>query len=379
MLNRLDETLMHQAPILFDHAAVSDHRFYDRVVIGGFHPEGEAAFLMGMAMYKNLNVMDGFAAIQTPDRKQYNVRLSKPLRPNSGEMKLGAFEIEVVEAFHELHLALNGKEYQLGFELSWRKLLEARLENPHFGRADGRVHTDYLRYSQLGSASGEITAGGQRINVKDWFGWRDHSWGVRPSVGGFEPFTGTKAGGGVPSSIRAKGKGMILYYLGFWNGREGGAIQVMEDSDGERIYMDGEVQWAPDSGRAACKIMEVEQDLTLVPGKRIFSRMVVRLKLENGETWEVDAQAMGRPWCYRGTGYDSGFNDGKGLGVWRTDTQLLEQDIYDLSDPEDVIMPDGSIAQPRHREQLARISLNGRSGFAYCPFFVIGTHPKLGI
>jgi len=379
MLNKLDETLMHQAPTLFDYAAVSDHRFYDRIVIGGFHPEGDAAFLVGMAMYKNLNVMDGFAAIQTPDRKQYNVRLSKPLRPNSGEMKLGAFGVEVVEAFRELHLTLENADYHLGFDLTWKNLLEARLENPHFGRADGRVHTDYLRYSQLGSASGTIRAGGHELEASDWFGWRDHSWGIRPGVGGFEPFTGTKAGGGVPSSIRAKGKGLILYYLGFWNGEQGGGIQVMEDSDGERIYMDGEVQWATGSGHETCEIVDVEQDLKLVPGKRVFSTMAVKLKLENGETWEVEAESIGRPWCYRGLGYDSGFNDGKGLGVWRSDTLLIEQDVYDLSDIEDVVMPDGSVQQPRHREQLTRAKINGKPGFAYSPFFLIGSHPRLGV
>lgn len=379
MLNRLDETLMHQAPILFDHAATSDHRFYDRVVIGGFHPDGDAAFLVGMAMYKNLNVMDGFAAIQTPDRKQYNLRLSKPLRPNSGEMRLGPFQVDVVEAFRELRLRLSGDVPDLSLDLTWSNLLEARLEDPHFGRADGRVHTDYLRYSQLGTGNGWLNAGGQRIEVADWFGWRDHSWGVRPSVGGFEPFTGTRAGGGVPSSIRAKGKGLLLYYLGFWNGVEGGAIQVMEDSDGERIYMDGEVQWAPQSGRPPCKIVDVEQDLALVPGKRVFSRLALKMKLENGETWEVEATPIGRPWCYRGTGYDSGFEDGKGLGVWRSDSLLVERDVYDLTDPEDVVMPDGSIQQPRHREQLARMTLNGLSGFAYCPFFLIGSHPRLGV
>jgi len=82
-------------------------------------------------------------------------------------------------------------------------------------RVDGRLHTDYWRFSQVGWTNGAALIDGKQYEVNRWFSWRDHSWGVRPGVGGFEPFTGTKAGAGLPSSIRAAGLGILVIYLGF--------------------------------------------------------------------------------------------------------------------------------------------------------------------
>ena len=43
--------------------------------------------------------------------------------------------------------------------------------------------------------------------------------------------------------------------------------------------------------------------------------MGLDLGLANGETWTLRARAVGRPWVYRGGGYDGGFSDGKGQGA----------------------------------------------------------------
>src|SRR4029077_17477399 len=77
--------------------------------------------------------------------------------------------------------------------------------------------------------------------VDKWFSWRDHSWGVRPGVGGFEPFTGTKAGAGLPSSIRAAGLGILVIYLGFATDNYGGVFQLQEDENGKQLYLNGSV------------------------------------------------------------------------------------------------------------------------------------------
>jgi hypothetical protein len=59
-LSDLDETLMHQGPTTVDNAMSSDHRFFDRLVIGCHH-DGEAALVMGFAAYKNMNTLEAFA------------------------------------------------------------------------------------------------------------------------------------------------------------------------------------------------------------------------------------------------------------------------------------------------------------------------------
>lgn len=372
----LDETPLHQGPVTFEHALTSDHRFFDRVVFGCFHPEAEFELIVGMGSYKNMNVMDGFAMLITHSEKQYNVRYSRPLRPNIAERVLGSLRIDIIEPFKKIRLSQGPGEHGFSFDLMWEAVLPAHMEGHHFGRLDGRIHQDYMRYSQFGEVSGWLEVKGERVDASKWFGWRDHSWGVRPNVGGFEPFTGTRYEGGIPSAARAKGKGMLLMYLGFWTGEEGGGIQLIEDGDGERIYTDGSVSWPEAAGKKTQKVVEASNDITLVENTRVFQRMDINFRLADGSLWQASAEAIGRGMVYKGSGYDGGYNDGKGLGVYRSDTLLIEHDIYDVTHPENVVMPDGSVIQPRQREQVAKVTINGKHCFGYCPFYVVGHHAR---
>ena len=67
MLSGLDETLRHQLPTTFDHVGTSDPRFYDRYWFCCYDPAGELAVISGMGLYNNMNVLDGFVALQQPN------------------------------------------------------------------------------------------------------------------------------------------------------------------------------------------------------------------------------------------------------------------------------------------------------------------------
>lgn len=377
MLTPLDETLHHQAPLTFDHVGTTDHRFYDRQLMGGFHADGQIAFLAGITLFKNMNVIEGFAMVQVGSAIQYNVRMTRQLRPMpDSHARIGPLGLEVVRPFQELRYRLASGDYPIELDMTFDAVLPPRLEQPHVSRGDGRLHTDYLRYNQLGRIRGEVSAAGERFAADDWFGWRDHSWGVRPGVGGFEPMTGTPGGGGVASASRTGGKGLFLVHAGFRAGTLGGAVQLIEDGEGTRIYTEGEVR---DGDGDPVEVTGIEHDVTFVPGTRVFEAMRLDLQLADGPSLGLDARAVGRPWVYRGGGFDGGFADGLGQGVWRSRELAFEIDSYDISDPERVIMPDGSTAKPRHREQLAVCTVDGQPGSAYMPMFVIGPQPRFGL
>jgi hypothetical protein len=369
MLTALDESLHHQTSLTFDHVQTTDHRFYDRQLMGGFRADGQAAFLAGITFFKNMNVVEGFVLVQTHGKTQYNVRFTKQLRPIEGaEARIGPLRLTIVEPFKELRYQMEAGEYPVGLDVTYRAVTPARLENPHQDRMDGRQHTDYLRYNQIGQISGWVEAGGERFEASEWFGWRDHSWGVRPGVGGFEPQTGTTVGGGVASASRTGGKGLFLVHAGFSNGRQAGSVQLIEDGEGKRIYNDGEVH----QDGAEMAVTRIEHDVRFKPGTRVFETAALDLALANGETWTLRARAVGAPWVYRGGGFDSGFNDGKGQGVYRSKALLAEVDVYDVSHPELVGFPDGSTGKTRHREQLTICEINGVTGSAYMPMFALG-------
>jgi hypothetical protein len=378
MLTALDETLHHQCSETFDHVLTSDHRFYDRQLMTGFAPDGAAAFLSGITVFKNMNVIEGYVLAQSHSRQQINVRFTQQLRPltDNRHAQIGPLRLEVISPFEELRLTLEQGDYPIAMDITYRGVIPAGLEGHHSGRLDGRAHTDYRRYHQVGQARGWIEIEGERFEAPDWFGWRDHSWGVRPVVGGFEPFTGTRTPGGVASAAQTGGKGLFLIYLGFANGRQGGDIQIKENGDGERYFLEGEVY---NIGGEPVRVVDARHNITFQPGTRLFETASLELDLENGDTWRLRAKPVGRPWAFCGGGTDGGFFDGLGQGVYRSRELALEVDTYDLSHPENIIMPNGEIRVPKHREQLTRCEINGVMGAAYVPMFVIGPQPRFGL
>jgi hypothetical protein len=97
MLIALDDTLLHQTPESMAHAGVSDHRFFDRTAFGMQSPTGDLALISSFGVYKNMNVMDGFAMIQKRARRQYNHRYSRRLSSDPMTLRLGPLSIQHLE------------------------------------------------------------------------------------------------------------------------------------------------------------------------------------------------------------------------------------------------------------------------------------------
>jgi hypothetical protein len=107
--------------------------------------------------------------------------------------------------------------------------------------------------------------------------------------------------------------------------------------------------------------------------------MQLRLTTSDSVKWDIDVEAIGRAWVFKGLGYDSGFNDENGMGVWRGDALTVEADSYDISDTEEVLMPDGRRLRPRHREQPVRVKINGEVGQGHFPIIAIGRNKRYGL
>ena len=195
MLTPLDDTLRHVLPTTFDHAFTSDPRFFDRYWFAIYDPNGsEPAFNTGMCSYLNMNVIDGYAAV-IHRGVQHNVRVSGEYRPylyteDPNVSQVGPLKISVIEPFKVLRLELAENEYGVSFDFEWRAVLAPHEELPNYTRVRGRVNQDYLRYNQVAVVNGWIAVDGERYEMKDWWGGRDHAWGVRTDVAGGEPVTG---------------------------------------------------------------------------------------------------------------------------------------------------------------------------------------------
>ena len=123
-------------------------------------------------------------------------------------------------------------------------------------RLDGRVQTQGVRMYQLGRADGWIEIEGERRSVEDWYGSRDHSWGVRPGTGGYEPVTGP------PRQAHAE---FLRAFLFFNTHAVGGVVDVTQGAGGfQRSF--GTVQWPAGSGRPHVAVTRAELDISYLDG-----------------------------------------------------------------------------------------------------------------
>lgn len=365
MLTRLDETLRHQLPTTFDHVGTSDPRFYDRYFFCAYDPDRRIALHIGMGLYMNMNVLDGYVTALVPrdggGADQHNLRLSRALRPDIDDVRVGPLEVEVLEPFQRARVTCAPGDHAVSLDLEWHATSPATEEDHHFRRLRGRVTTDYRRYTIVGAVSGTVQLGDQVFEAEDWFSVRDHSWGVREQVAGPEPVTG-------PPGFGLESVGYVFYWVPFQCGDLAGHVQLQMLGDGSVIYRDG-VLYRPDG--TVDTIVDVDLDVDFHPGTRQFSQIRAVWTTASGQRHDVVAEPLLRPFSMDGTGYDWGWDDGQGLGVYRGEYHT-ESDRYDLADPELVRRPDGDARRPMHRETPARVVVDGVEGSGHQILVVTG-------
>lgn len=379
MLTDLDETLRHQLPTTFDHVWTSDPRVYDRYWFSCYDPAGELAVIIGMGLYNNMNVLDGFVSLQQPNgpnesstpgapARQWNYRVSRSLRPAIDRMTVGPLAIEILEPFKKARLVIEPSSSRaVAAELVWTSDYPAIEEAHHFIRVRGRVAQDYRRYTQVGEMNGSITLDRRTYEVRNWFGGRDHSWGVRPAVAGPEPITGPSNSGNRASS------GFVFYWVPFMTDELAGHVQVHALGNGHQVLLDGVIQ-RPDGSQR--EVIEATFDADFFDGTRRWKQVRSRFVDDAGDVYNVVSDLLIREWAMDGTGYDWGWVDDQGLGVWRGE-YAEEHEIYDLTDPQVVGRPDND-RDRGHREGPARVTVNGRPGMGHQILLASGPITFLG-
>jgi hypothetical protein len=362
LLGPMDEQLNHQTPRPFLVPGTTDHRFYDRHWFEVIHPEGDIVLLCGMGTYKNMGVADGFLVAQR-DGQQTNVRFSRALEGNP-DATVGPLSIDVLEAYQSLRVRVAPGDYPLAADLHWASTFPPHLEAPHMTFRDGRVVQDTSRYDQLGRLSGWVELDGRRYASDNWWGVRDHSWGVRPDIGGFEPAHGHERAAFLWLWAAASTAEMSVFF------------QYREDGKGRVQHIDGAVVQADSADGSRIPIVGIDHSIDFIPDSRDWSTLTYQLHLADGRQFTIEADALHHPWAYRGTGYENGYFDSRGVGVPRG--SVVESDRLDLSTP-GYVLKDGVPYFPGHREQPARVRINGVAGLGHLPVMSAGHVERYGL
>jgi hypothetical protein len=181
MLTPWDEQMCHQLPTTLDHVYTSDPGWTERIYISLYDVTSKSTILgCGIGQYLNRNVQDGFATVWHAG-KQYNLRVSRTLRPTPHEVKIGPLSIEILEGLRRFRMVLEDNPSGIGFDIEWTATMNPHEEAHDFRRSNGRVVQDIARFDQVGRARGVLQIPGHRFDLtpESWWGHRDRSWGTR--------------------------------------------------------------------------------------------------------------------------------------------------------------------------------------------------------
>jgi hypothetical protein len=316
-VHAFDEYPFHQHPAPFTMPATSDAKYNDGYWFAFY--AADWYFVTVLRLHPNVNAIDGASAVTHGDR-QHCVRFSRALRPDAAELAVGALRLEILEPMRRVRLVLGdnpgGARFDVVFEAQSPPFVEARYQHHKYGA----IVNDTIRYTQLSRVTGSAGLGDVEVEVDRWHGMRDHSWGVRSSMG---PPTRI---GGVERTRGEEDRRAFRLWVPFEAGDHWGFFHTHEDRAGTTLDFEGRLDY--EDGRSV-ELRAVRHALEYEPGTHRPVGGSFELEGEDGETRAYTLRASGPPADVQGLGYYGGWSDGGSAGLYRG-PERVEHDIYEI-------------------------------------------------
>jgi hypothetical protein len=341
-LTQLDEWPLHQTLETFDTVASDSPRWSDGYWFCVGDPEGQCLLITALRWYPNTNVVDGYAICSLDDGRQYNLRVSRRMRPRIDELDCGPLWMDIVRGLHTIRFGAHENESAIAFDLEWEGATPCHDETAGMRlHVDGRLAVARSNFVQVGQVAGHITVAGRRFDVGDgWSGARDHSWGIGDTgTGNREDLAAPSPGGNIQGAM-----------LGAFGLRQWALVRFPTRSlyywfhhaaTGEMTVFASRVDYPFDSERDGWSHRQATvEDVQFVDGCRRLDTATVILTRHSGKQDRFAVKTVSRPVYMQGGGYWDGFDDGRGRGVYRGES-VLEADVWDVSHPTRVRSIDG--------------------------------------
>ena len=363
-----DELLCHQIPETFATVSQADVSWTEKLWGSLFARDGSIQVDCGIGKYHNRNVIDMFAGISR-GKEQLTVRASRQLDLDPERVGVGPLDFEVLEPLNQVRFVLGENDVlPIRFDLTVTGVLPPFLEAKDAQRepTGARISSDLLRYHQSSTVSGHIWIDGERIEVTDdeWFGFRDHSWGLRMDVG--EP----------PADVhrinRLERDFTLTWSPMYLRRPDGTSYEIhhyLQTVDHETTYFSGFVNH-PDGTQTP--LQGLRDELKYDPVNRRLLGGKMTFDAGWGESRTVEVEPISDTGFHLGTGLYFGFK-GQRHGQWQGPEHVDGERFADVSDPE--------TAREVHqlRDCVIRVREGDAEGYGIFESMVIGEHPRYGL
>lgn len=179
-LTPADDLLLHQIPEPFPNVAVHHQHWRDSYFFV-CHPrsgdDGDVVILT-LASYPARSTMDSFQMGRIEGANVFALH-ERPYGDDPHTPIVGPVTVEIVEPFSEIRLTVDETETDLGLDLTF----SARTRPYGLRRGTMKYREepiwDQSHLFQSGTFDGWYAKDGVRRPVEQWWGQRDHSWGIR--------------------------------------------------------------------------------------------------------------------------------------------------------------------------------------------------------
>ncbi|HEX4017945.1 MAG TPA: hypothetical protein VHX15_14515 [Frankiaceae bacterium] len=371
-LRGADEGLNHQIVDTFATDSESDLAWTEKIWGSLAKTDGSWQVDFGVGRYHNRGVIDGFGGVSR-GREQWTVRGSRELGNTQEHMGIGPIRYEIVEPLKQVRFILEPNEVQpISFDLTMSAVTPPFFEDRNLVRnpRTGRVDVNVIRYHQGGWVSGSITIDGATHEVKpdEWFGYRDHSWGVRQAVGA--PPTDLIPAAPVARSSEKPTRGGMKWSPFFFRRPDGSYYETaIFLTQGVWDYSSAYINEA--SGRQQ-PVRAVEPRLAYDPRTRFVIGGQLLLTMESGQERVIEVETVGDSGFFLKTaGY--GAWAGHIHGAWRGALELDGEYIADCWDDEHL----RSLGQ--FRDTPIRVREGDAIGYGIMESIMGGVWPELGL
>lgn len=367
-LSDIDDLPFHQAPTPFNVAATSDPHFNDGYYFATYAEDWYVS--LGMRLHPNTNAIDGFVNIARGG-EQRSWRFTRALRPAHATLEIGPLRLSFPQPLRQARFELQ-ESGGLALDLRFDAVAAPYMEAPYRHYRYGRLINDLVRYTMICRASGHIELDGQRTEVQCWHGLRDHSWGIRASMGPRD------RSGGVGEERHHTDARRFRIWVPFEVEGHCGFFHTHEAEDGSTLDFEGVIDYA-DGRRVA--LVGVEHQIEYHPGTRNVKGGRYTLKDALGHRLDYTIRSAGTGADVQGGGYYAGWHDGERTGMFRSAEPRIEQDRYPAPS-------DGVKTGPQHVPEKRRIGQTefpcwlegpeGARGMAHFEHYILGPYKPYG-